>query len=228
MDWELEQMLFVMIGAIIGAVIGSYFFNVFFAGFEEVPHRIRAFDFAGNTVLGGIAGGFIGVELVKKQIGYPHSTGDAFALAIPIGHAIGRIGCLLGGCCFGTPCDLPWGIIYPEGSIAHLTQVMQGMIAETSSQSLAVHPTPVYEILFNLILFWYLFSKRDFYKIRGSSFRLYLFAYATFRFLEEFFRGDSPFPESGFLKAPQLLLLMAAVYFGWRFYQNELKTSQST
>ena len=144
MGWALEQMLFIMVGAIVGAVIGSYIFNVFFAGFEEVPARIRAFDFAGKTVLGGIAGGFMGVELAKKKIGYPHSTGDAFAVAIPIGHAIGRIGCLLGGCCFGTPCTLPWGITYPEGSIAHLTQMVTDVIPETATMSLAVHPAPVY------------------------------------------------------------------------------------
>jgi prolipoprotein diacylglyceryltransferase len=223
MGWELEQMLFVMVGAIVGAVIGSYIFNVFFAGFEEVPAQIRAFDFAGKTLLGGIAGGFMGVELAKKKIGYPHSTGDAFAVAIPLGHAIGRIGCLLGGCCFGTPCTLPWAITYPEGSIAHLTQMVTGVIPETATMSLAVHPTPVYEIIFNLALFGYLWQKRGTYKVRGSSFRLYLAAYGLFRFFEEFVRGDSPFPEVGFLKAPQWLLLAAVAYFGWRYYQNELR-----
>ena len=48
--WELEQMLFIMVGAIVGSVIGSYILNVFFAGFEEVPARICAFNFAGKKV----------------------------------------------------------------------------------------------------------------------------------------------------------------------------------
>ena len=223
MDWELEEMLFVMAGCIIGAVFGSYLFNVFFAGWEEIPQKVRMFDFAGKTVLGGITGGFIGVEITKKKIGYPHSTGDAFALAIPLGHAIGRVGCFLGGCCFGTECSLPWAVVYPEGSVAHLTQLTLGMIPETATVSLPVHPTPIYEIIFNLALFGYLWQKRGTYKVRGSSFRLYLAAYGLFRFFEEFVRGDSPFPADGFLKAPQWLLLIAVAYFGWRYYQNEFK-----
>lgn len=223
LGWELEQMLFVMAGCIIGAVVGSYVFNVIFVGWEEIPNKIRLLDFAGKTILGGITGGFIGVEITKKKIGYPHSTGDAFALAIPIGHAIGRIGCFLGGCCFGTECGLPWAVVYPEGSVAHLTQMVHGLIPETASTSLAVHPTQIYEIIFNLGLFAYFWKKRDSFKIRGSMFRLYLFLYGSFRLLEEFIRGDSPFPEAAFMKPVQWLLIPAVLYFGWVFYRNELK-----
>jgi len=118
---------------------------------------------------------------------------------------------------------LPWAITYPEGSMAHLTQMVTGVIPETAITSLAVHPAPVYEIIFNLALFGYLWQKRGTYKVRGSSFRLYLAAYGLFRFFEEFVRGDSPFPADGFLKAPQWLLLIAVAYFGWRYYQNEFK-----
>ena len=67
LDWELEQMLFVMAGCVFGAVIGSYLFNAIFAGWEEIPQKIRLLDFSGKTVLGGIAGGFIAVELTKKK-----------------------------------------------------------------------------------------------------------------------------------------------------------------
>mgnify|MGYP002725501286 FL=1 len=228
MDWELEEMLFVMAGCIIGAVFGSYLFNVFFAGWEDIPQQVRMFDFAGKTVLGGIAGGFIGVEITKKKIGYPHSTGDAFALAIPLAHAIGRVGCYLGGCCFGTECSLPWAVIYPEGSVAHLTQLTLGMIPETSTSSLPVHPAPIYEIIFNLGLFAYFWMKRDSFKVRGSMFRLYLVLYGGFRLLEEFVRGDSPIPDAGFMKPVQWLLLIAVLYFARVFYNNELKPAKAS
>jgi len=227
MGWNLEQMLFVMAGCIFGALIGSYFFNVFFAGFEEVPQRIASFDFGGKSVLGGIAGGFIGVEIAKKRIGYTKSTGDAFAIAIPIGHAVGRIGCLLGGCCFGTVCELPWGIEYPLASQVYLSQLTQGLIVENATAPLPVHPTPIYEIIFNIILFIYLWNKRGSYQVSGSSFRLYLAAYGAFRFFEEFVRGDSAFPTGGILKAPQVLLLIAVIYFGRKYYKNEFPSSKT-
>ena len=225
LGWALEEMLMVMGGCIIGAVFGSYLFNAFFLGWEEVPKIISAFEFGGKTVLGAIAGGFLGVEIAKKKIGYPHSTGDAFALAIPLGHAIGRVGCLLGGCCYGTVCDLPWAISYPEGSLLHVIHVSDGLIPETAIASLAVHPTPVYEIIFNLGLFAFFYTKRGTYKVRGSMFRLYLAAYGLFRLLEEFIRGDSLPAETVIFTPVQILLLVAVIYFGRQFYNNELKNN---
>tara|TARA_Y100001970_G_scaffold11564_1_gene13346 strand:+ start:782 stop:1573 length:792 start_codon:yes stop_codon:yes gene_type:complete len=226
LGWELEKMLMVMGGCIIGAVFGSYLFNVVFLGWEEIPTIISTFEFGGKTVVGGIAGGFLGVEIAKKKIGYRHSTGDAFALAIPLGHAVGRVGCLLGGCCYGTICDLPWAITYPEGSLLYVIQVSKGLIPETANASLSVHPTPVYEIVFNLGLFAFFYMKRGTYKIRGSMFRLYLVAYGSMRILEEFIRGDSPPAEMAFFTPVQTLLLIVVVYFGWQFYKNEIKKQQ--
>ncbi len=221
--WELEKLLFITVGCIIGAVLGSYIFNAIFLGWEETPKQIRLLEFSGKTVLGGLTGGFVGVEITKKIIGYPHSTGDAFAVAIPLGHAIGRIGCLLGGCCYGTECHLPWAIKYPIGSIPFLRQLNAGQIVESATKSLPVHPTQVYEIIFNLILFIYIWKKRDSLKVRGSLFRLYLAAYAGFRFFTEFVRGDTTFPIDGFIKPVQWLLLTASIYFGWVYYRNEIK-----
>ena len=223
MDWELEQMLFIMAGCVIGAVIGSYVLNFIFITGEETYEKMCFLDFTRKTVIGGITGGFIGVELTKKKIGYQHSTGDAFALAITLGHAIGRIGCFLGGCCFGTECHLPWAVTYPEGSVAHMTQLMHDMIPETAIASLPVHPTQIYEIIFNLSLFGFFWKKRDSFKVRGSMFRLYLCMYGGFRLMEEFVRGDSFMPEAGIMKPVQWMLITAVLYFGWIFYKNELK-----
>ena len=228
LGWELEKMLMIMGCCIIGAVFGSYLLNAIFVGWEEVPKIISTFEFGGKTVLGGIAGGFVGVEIAKKIIGYPHSTGDAFALAIPIGHAVGRVGCLLGGCCYGTICDFPWAISYPEGSMLHLVQTSRGIIPETSTSSLAVHPTPIYEIVFNLGLFVYFYTKRGSYKVKGSMFRLYLAAYGLFRLLEEFIRGDSLPAGSEIITPIQLLLLVAVIYFGRQFYNNEFGANEAT
>jgi prolipoprotein diacylglyceryltransferase len=106
-----------------------------------------------------------------------------------------------------------------------LVQISQGIISETAIASLAVHPAPIYEIIFNLGLFAFFYTKRGTYKIRGSMFRLYLAAYGSFRLLEEFIRGDSPPAETAIFTPVQILLLVAVVYFGLQFYNNELKNN---
>ena len=66
---------------------------------------------------------------------------------------------------------------------------------------------------------------RGTYKVRGSMFRLYLATYGSFRLLEEFIRGDSPPAETAIFTPVQILLLVAVVYFGRQFYNNELKNN---
>jgi phosphatidylglycerol:prolipoprotein diacylglycerol transferase len=105
---------------------------------------------------------------------------------------------------------------------------MLGMIPDTATASLPIHPTPIYEIIFNLALFAYFWTKRDSFKVRGSMFRLYLVLYGGFRLLEEFVRGDSPMPEVGFMKPVQWLLLIAVLYFTRVFYNNEFKSKAAS
>ncbi|MEP6731394.1 MAG: prolipoprotein diacylglyceryl transferase family protein, partial [bacterium] len=51
----------------------------------------------GKTIVGGLAGGLIAVELTKRVMGVRTPTGDLFALPLAVGIAIGRIGCFLSG-----------------------------------------------------------------------------------------------------------------------------------
>jgi len=217
-------MLFIMVGCFFGALLGSVFFSILFVDWAEIPKRLSAMDFIGRTVIGGIGGGYLAVEVTKKWVNYPYSTGDAFALAIPLGHAIGRMGCFLGGCCYGTVSHLPWAIEYPVGSVPFLSQVKSGMLSAQASHSLAVHPAPLYDLFFDLCLFVWLFVKRDSFQTRGALFRVYLFAYASFRFIAEFFRADTPFPVVGGPKPVQIFLLLVALYYGVWLWRHERKT----
>jgi phosphatidylglycerol---prolipoprotein diacylglyceryl transferase len=218
--WPLDKLLFAAVGCFFGAIVGGLAFGMLFFDWPEVVDRVTALELAGNSVVGGLAGGFLGVEIAKKLVGHTISTGEAFALAIPIGHAIGRVGCYLSGCCFGTPTTLPWGVTFPGASLAHTSQVTLGLVG-AGDAPLPVHPTQLYEIAFDLVLFAALFIVRDRTRTRGSLFRAYLFAYATFRLMLELVRGDSPFPSAGGPKPIQVVLLGAALYFGWRLWKQE-------
>lgn len=147
-------------------------------------------EFAGQplwkmvTVRSGFVfyGGLIGATLAG--LGYAAwkrlptwKLADALAPSIALGHALGRLGCLMTGCCYGKACTLPWAITFPYGHPAHPA---------------AVHPVQVYESLLNFALFGGLAWLHRRRKFEGQVFATYLLAYAVVRTLTEMFRGDYP------------------------------------
>ena len=82
----------------------------------------------GKTIVGGVIGGLIGVELVKLAMGIRRSTGDLYAPALAVAIAVGRVGCLLTGIAddtSGTPTSLPWGMDLGDGIRRHPTQIYE-------------------------------------------------------------------------------------------------------
>jgi len=102
---------------------------------------------------------------------------DAYAPSIALGSVLGRIGCLMTGCCYGSVCELPWAIRFPTGHATHGT---------------AVHPVQIYDALLNLVV-WavleFLHRKR---KFEGQVFAAWLLTYPIARSIAELFRGDYP------------------------------------
>jgi len=137
----------------------------------------------GKTIVGGLLGGWLGVELVKRFCRIRTRTGDLFAIPLCIGIAIGRIGCLLAGLAddtYGKPTSLPWGVEFGD--------------------SIARHPTQAYEIAFLIILGLVLqfVSKRP--HSNGALFRIFIAAYLGWRLLIDFLK---PQPLIGGLNAIQ-------------------------
>jgi len=102
-------------------------------------------------------------------------TADALAPSIALGYVFGRVGCLMYGCCYGRPTQMPWGIRFP---------------ADHETAGTAVHPTQLYESLLNAGLYAVLawgYRRKQF---DGQIFAAYLISYAVLRFIDEFFRGD--------------------------------------
>jgi phosphatidylglycerol:prolipoprotein diacylglycerol transferase len=88
---------------------------------------ILSFTNGGLTVLGSVLGGMLGCVVFMRLNKMPMlSTFDILATALPLGMSIGRIGCLLNGCCFGSIAPNDWGIVFPAGSPAHEHQVKHG------------------------------------------------------------------------------------------------------
>lgn len=156
----------VVIGCILGAAIGNKL-----AFWIEVPQLWAAHwqDVgvwsSGQSIVGGLLGGLVGVELSKKWAGIRESTGDNFVLPLVAGTAIGRIGCFLAGLhdgTFGNPTALPWGMDFGDG--------------------MARHPTQLYDIVFVLLLGGLLLKLRPRFQAKpGLLFKLYLSGYLLWR-----------------------------------------------
>jgi phosphatidylglycerol:prolipoprotein diacylglycerol transferase len=129
----------------------------------------------GLILLGGVIAALITVGVYARRKGKPYlSVTDLLSPSAVLGIAIGRLGCFFNGCCFGFPTDLPWGVRFPEGSLA--AYVFPGQ---------CVHPTQLYETLFTLLIFaflmWYDRRPRPAGRITG----LFLLLYAVGRFANE-------------------------------------------
>lgn len=171
-----------------GALVGGGIFARVGTGIRYLaetpePSMLGLLTQAGRSVLGGLAGAYVGAIAAKKLIGYRTSTGDFFAPAVAIGMAIGRIGCFLTEQ-IGTPTSMPWGIdVSPE-------QAANMPFCPQCASGAPMHPSFLYEIGFHLTAFIVLRRLRHDRSNDGKLFVGYVGAYALCRFFLEFVRGN--------------------------------------
>ena len=140
-----------------------------------------------GCIMGGLAGTMI--YYVRKPFPF-WAMADAVAPALAIGIALGRVGCLLNGCCYGAVSNLPWAMTFPAESIPWMHHVDAGWLSPHAPRSLPVHPSQVYAILDGLVLLAVLnlyFPRR---KRDGEVMALLMVIYATTRFGIEALRDD--------------------------------------
>lgn len=132
----------------------------------------------GIVFYGGLFGFLASWLVCLKRTGQDACIMDLTAVAIPLFHAIARVGCFVGGCCYGRKSTGPFSILYTTSVLGQV---------ETAERI----PIQLIEAAFNLALFLYLFqaAHREDWRERHLS-RSYLLLYSVGRFLLEFFRGD--------------------------------------
>lgn len=163
---------------------------------------------AGRTVVGGLIGGTLGVIIAKKMLHLSGKTGNLFAPAIALGISIGRIGCLLHGCCYGVPTTLPWGMNFGDGVLRH--------------------PTQLYESLGALAIFGGLLALRRRITEDGLLFYIFMIAYFSLRFIVEYVRAE-PRPFWGLTVAQVVSLGVIATYlFILRLRRTSKVSAQDT
>ncbi len=152
-------LLMVYIGALGGAFIGAKLAYIFAEGWfdwgrEDFWLRVAT----GKSILGGLLGGYAGVEMMKRLVGHEKSTGDAFALIMPPALLLGRVGCLTHGCCLGRQIGASrW-------------------------------PAVPVEITFLIVIFIVIVVLRRAGRCKDRLFFLFLASYGAFRFAHEWLR----------------------------------------
>jgi phosphatidylglycerol:prolipoprotein diacylglycerol transferase len=167
-----DEKFWLILWCALGAMIGSKLL----AWLEMSPDQILQIhnwlDFlGGKTIVGGLLGGWIAVEIAKKYFHITDRTGDGYVAPLVLGIAIGRIGCFLTGLpdhTYGIATSLPWGIDFGDG--------------------IRRHPTQLYEIAFVLLWGSLLWLRSAWPHRQGDLFRLFMLGYFTFRLLVEFIK----------------------------------------
>lgn len=145
---------------LVGAFLGAKLSFLFAEGWLHIhdPNRWQIW-LSGKSVMGALPGGWIGVEVAKRMLGYTRITGDRFAMLLPVPLILGRVGCLSAGCCGGVICSFGrWPAVPVEIALQCAAMASLFIMRRRNWQS-------------------------------GQHFHLYLIGYGLFRFAHEFLRA---------------------------------------
>ena len=161
----------VIAAAAVGALVGSRALGLL----EQAPamglHWSDWIHPGGKTIVGGLLGGWLAVELLKLVMHIHSRSGDLFAVPLCVGIAIGRLGCFFAGLAddtYGMATKLPWGVDFGDG--------------------VRRHPTQLYEFLFLAVLAVVLWKWQKRPHAEGQVFRGFMAAYLLWRLAVDFIK----------------------------------------
>lgn len=188
-----EEILDLTINIILGGIIGA---RVIFI-LTELPVYLRnplsmfSLSSGGLSFYGAVLGAFIlGYRYARKAKLPTWELADEIVLFVPLGYSLARVGCFLRGCCYGVPTTLPWALKCAEDDLLR-------------------HPTQIYAIIANLLIFLLLYRLRNHRNFPGFLFWLYIELYTVTRFIIEIFR-DSQILAFGWLRTTQAVCFLIA------------------
>ncbi len=210
--------LIIIFAALVGAKVLLFLSD--FSYYSQNPREIFSLSTLRSTGVyyGGLLLALAASAWYLRRAQLPGwKVADLAAPGIALGQAIGRLGCLSAGCCFGKPTQLPWGITFTDRYAYDNIGV---------PLNVPLHPTQLYEAGATFLLFvflqWRLYRKH----FTGQIILEYLLLYAGARFIIEFFRDDDRgFLFRGLLSTSQFIgivaILAAVVLF---FYLKRRQT----
>ena len=203
-DSIMDLGVWLILGTIVGArtlYVISYWKEKFAGGpWTEIFMVQRG----GLVFYGGLTGASLATIIYARKRKLPlWALADTLAPSISLGYFFGRLGCLMNGCCYGRPTDLPWAIYFPKGHDTYPN---------------GVHPTQLYESFLGLALYGALAWLYRHKKFNGQVFATYVMCYAVLRSFVETFRGDYPVHYLGGWATPAHLVSFAIFAAGLLLY----------
>jgi len=178
----LDAAFYILIISIVGAKLILLVGN--FSYYTSSPKELFSLARSGGVFQGGLAFGVIFALWYFHKYKLPTwKVADIISAGLALGHAFGRIGCFMAGCCYGSACHLPWGAVFTNAYSHDLTGVPLHK---------EIHPVQVYEAILNFLNFFVLFLILKKKKFDGQVFCFYIINYSVIRFITEYFRGDHP------------------------------------
>ena len=180
--------------AAFGGLVGSRLLSLVEDPVALSPHWSEpASLLGGKTIVGGLIGGLVAVEWIKRRLGVAVATGDLLVMPLLLGIGVGRVGCFLSGLedrTYGIATALPWGVDFGDG--------------------VARHPTQIYEIVFLAGLAVALTVLAPRFAMVGDRFKRFMTAYLAFRFAVDFIK---PAVRIGGLSTIQWAALAVLAYY---------------
>ena len=180
----------IIIAGVIGGLLGAKLWYVFLT--KDADALLRR---GGFVWYGGFLGAVAAILLNGWRRRVPgRFTAEICAAPLALGYALGRVGCFLVNDDYGIPSSLPWAMKFPAGLPPSTVMNLQTMGVEFPAgtdpmQVLAVHPTQIYETVFMLLVFWWLWRQRRHGHAVGWLFAWYLALAGAERFLVELVRA---------------------------------------
>lgn len=205
-----ERLVLIYIAALAGAFLGAKVVYLGAEGWLYWHDENRWVILAtGKSITGALLGGYASVEIAKRLTGFRSATGDWFAVIAPVSIMLGRIGCVLHGCCLGRVCEASWFTMQDAAGVARW-------------------PAAQVELLFNALALMVALALRTRKILPGQHFHIYLIAYGLFRFAHEFLRETPRIlgPLSGYQIAALAVAALGGVGFVQRYRTGAIADRQ--
>ncbi len=209
-DEMADFLFYIIFGALLGGKLLYIVFNFDSFAASSFIDKIRY----GFVFFGGFLGalGFGALYAKRRQISFLKAA-DFFCAPLALGHAVGRVGCFLAGCCYGKVSHSFFAVKFTSPECL-VPQHLHGA---------GLYPTQLMESALNLLLFFILLFFYNRKHKDGDIFALYIIGYGLIRFFVEFFRGDDRGAFILGLSPSQFIALLlaaalGAVIFVRRFY----------
>jgi phosphatidylglycerol:prolipoprotein diacylglycerol transferase len=211
-----EQVLDTIFYLILGAVLGGKLFYIIFYWQDFAAAQWLDKIRYGFVFLGGFIGALAtGVYMLRKMKLPPLKTADFFMPAVPLGHAIGKIGCFMAGCCYGKEAHSHFLAVKFTDPQSLVPQHLHGV---------GLYPVQLIEALASFLLFLTLYALSARRHKAGMITAAYMIGFGLLRFAAEFFRGEEEIHILGITQNQIAALAVAAagvLLYLWRAKTRE-------